>query len=72
MNATNNSGVLKYANIHNEHVDLVIYHDPMDTRGARIWSPDAKREHKDAPTKYPDVYYFDYTKDAPAAPDNIF
>jgi hypothetical protein len=63
---------LRYADIHDDHVNLVLYHDPMVTRGARIWSLDTKREHRDTPTKYPDVYFFDYTKDAPKAPDNIY
>ena len=63
---------LRYADIHDDHVNLVLYHDPMVTRGARIWSSDTKRQHRDTPTKYPDVYFFDYTKDAPKAPDNIY
>src|SRR4030095_3988208 len=63
---------LRYADIYDDHINLVLYHDPMDTRGARIWSLDTKREHKDTPTKYPDVYFFDYNKDAPKAPDNIY
>jgi hypothetical protein len=63
---------LRYADIHDDHINLVLYHDPMDTRGARIWSLDTKREHKDTPTKYPDVYFFDYNKDAPRAADNIY
>ena len=63
---------LRYADIHDDHINLVLYHDPMVTRGARIWSLDTKREHKDTPTKYPDVYFFDYTKDAAKSPDNIY
>src|SRR5688572_21389304 len=40
---------LFWAAIEKDHVDLVLYHDPDVTRGARIWSLDATREHKDAP-----------------------
>ncbi len=63
---------LRWVDILDDHINLVLYHDPMQTRGARIWSLDSKREHKDTPTKYPDIYFFDYTKDAPHGPDNIF
>jgi hypothetical protein len=63
---------LRYADIHDDHINLVLYHDPMVTRGARIWSLDSKREHKDTPTKYADVYFFDYNHDAPKSPDNIY
>lgn len=62
---------LRWAIIEKDHVDLVLYHDPDVTRGARVWSLDATREHKDAPTKYPDIYFYDYNNDAPQAPDNI-
>lgn len=62
---------LRWAVINKDHLELVLYHNPDVTRGARIWSQDAKREHKDTPTKYPGVYFFDYNNDAPESPDNI-
>ena len=63
---------LRWADIWEDHINLVMYHDPMVTRGARIWSVNSTREHKDTPTKYPDVYFFDYNQDAPKAPDNLY
>jgi hypothetical protein len=62
---------LRWAVIESDHIDLVMYHDPDVTSGARIWSIDTKREHKDEPTRYPDVYFFDYNNDAPKSPDNL-
>ncbi len=62
---------LRWAQIETDHVDLVVYHNPDVTRGARIWSVDAKREHKDKPTRYADVYFYDYNNDAPKSPDNL-
>src|ERR1041385_1590663 len=35
---------LRWVDISDDHVNLVLYHDPMVTRGGRIWSLDAKRE----------------------------
>ena len=63
---------LRWAEIWEDHINLVVYHDPMVTRGARIWSENSTREHKDTPTKYRDVYFFDYTKGAPKGPDNLY
>ena len=63
---------LRWADIWEDHINLVMYHDPMVTRGARIWSLNSTRGHKDTPTKYPDVYFFDYNQDAPRAPDNLY
>jgi hypothetical protein len=62
---------LRWVIIETDHVDLVVYHDPDVTRGARIWSLDAKRQHEDKPTRYPDVYFYDYNNDAPQSPDNL-
>jgi len=63
---------LRWVDIWDDHVNLILYHDPMETRGARIWSLDNKRGHKDTPTKYPDIYFFHYEKDEPKGPDNIY
>ncbi|HEX9886930.1 MAG TPA: hypothetical protein VGA70_10600 [Longimicrobiales bacterium] len=62
---------LDFAMVHADHVDLVLARNPDWTVGARIWSLDARREHADAPTAYPDVYFFDFTNDAPESPANI-
>lgn len=62
---------LRWAIIHSDHVDLVMYHHPDGEKGARIWSLDATREHKDQSTRYPDVYFFLYDNDTPESPDNI-
>jgi hypothetical protein len=62
---------LRWAIIHDDHIDLVMYHHPDGEKGARIWSLDTKREHRDQPTRYPEVYFFFYDNDSPQSPENI-
>jgi hypothetical protein len=61
---------LRYAKVHDDHVDLVVARNPDVSVGARIWSV-GHRPHHDRPTRYRDVYFFRYTNDAPVSIDNI-
>lgn len=61
---------LRFAIVHDDHVDLVLARNPDWNVGARIWSV-KHRPHRDQPTPYRDVYYFDATNDLPESPDNI-
>lgn len=63
---------LRYAFVHEDHVDLVLARNPDWNIGARVWAADAKRKHGDRPTKYPEVFFFRYTNDAGESEDNIF
>jgi hypothetical protein len=62
---------LLYAVIHEDHLNLVLSRNPDVNVGARIWSADSKREHRDWPTKYPDIFFYQYDNDASETPDNI-
>lgn len=62
---------LIYAFVHDDHVDLVMSRNPDWSVGARIWSENSQRVHADEPTRYPDVFFYDYTNDRPETPDNI-
>ncbi len=62
---------LRYALVHEDHVDLVLARNPDWNIGARIWSADARRTHSDQPTQYPEVFFFTYTNDAEESPENI-
>lgn len=57
--------------VFDDHLDLVLYSDPDVRIGARIWSLDSKRQHRDQPTKYPEIFFFFYDNDYPESPDNI-
>ncbi len=61
---------LRYAKVHDDHVDLVIARNPDWSAGARIWSVE-HRPHHDQATRYRDVYFFRYMRELPDAPDNI-
>lgn len=61
---------LRYAKVHDDHVDLVIARNPDWSVGARIWSS-RHRPHRDESTSYDDVYFFRYTHELPESPDNI-
>ena len=62
---------LLYAMVHGDHVDLILGHNPDLTAGARIWSPDSKRIHRDRPTKYPEIFFYQYDNDYEKTPDNL-
>ena len=62
---------LRYAIAHQDHLDLVLARNPDLSVGARIWSLDSKREHRDRPTKYPEIFFYEYNNDYEETPDNI-
>ena len=61
---------LRYAYVHRDHVDLVLARNPDWDVGGRIWAQD-HRPHEDRPTRYPEIYFYDYTNDSPESPANI-
>ncbi|HKR64910.1 MAG TPA: hypothetical protein VJZ00_14345 [Thermoanaerobaculia bacterium] len=61
---------LRYAQVHADHIDLVLARNPDTAVGARIWAV-KHRPHHDRPTRYADIYFFRYTNDAAESPDNI-
>ena|ERR1041385_5586045 len=61
---------LRYAKVHDDHVDLVVARNPDWSMGARIWSVQ-HRPHRDRPTRYAGVYFFRYTHELPESAENI-
>jgi hypothetical protein len=61
---------LRYAKVHDDHVDLVVARNPDWSVGARIWSV-RHRPHRDEATRYPGIYFFRYTHELPESPENI-
>jgi hypothetical protein len=61
---------LRYAKVHEDHVDLVVARNPDWSAGARIWGV-RHRVHHDQATRYPDIFFFRYTHELPESPDNI-
>ncbi len=61
---------LLYANIHPDHVDLVLARNPDWRLGARIWAAQ-HQPHKDIPTSYRDIWFYRYTNDAAVSIKNI-
>jgi len=61
---------LKYAKVHDDHIDLVIARNPDISMGARIWMPQ-HRPHRDRPTRYRDIWFFRYDNDLPVTVENI-
>ena len=61
---------LRYALIHDDHVDLVFYRNPDASKGARIWST-RHRPHRNQPTRYPEIWFYRFDHDAPQSIDNI-
>jgi hypothetical protein len=61
---------LRYAKVHRDHVDLVVARNPDWSVGARIWSV-AHRPHRDAATRYPDIYFFRYANERAESAENI-
>jgi hypothetical protein len=61
---------LRFALVHQDHVDLVLARNPDWMIGARIWS-EHHRPHRDEPTKYRDIYFYRYNNDYDLSEDNI-
>ena len=61
---------LRYANVHPDHVDLVLARNPDWRLGARIWAI-RHQPHHDQATKFPEIFFYRYTNDAPVTIDNI-
>lgn len=61
---------LRYAKVHEDHVDLVIARNPDWAVGARIWSV-KHRPHHDQPTRYRDIHFFRYAHEMPESMKNI-
>ena len=49
---------LSWCKVHYDHIDLVTTRNPDYSRGLRVWSTDSTREHKDKPTRYPEIFIF--------------
>lgn len=62
---------LEFAHVYEDHLELVLARNPDWKLGVRIWSTDLTRQHADQKTKYADIYFFNYNKELPEAPDNI-
>lgn len=62
---------LMFCRIVKDHLELILARNPDNSIGARIWSQDSKTQHKDQPTKYPEIYFFSYNNDTPESPENI-
>lgn len=61
---------LRYAKVHDDHIDLVVARNPDWSVGARIWSV-RHRPHRDQVTRYPGIYFYRYTHELPESPENI-
>lgn len=62
---------LKYAMVYDDHVSLVLAHNPDWNLGARIWSKPATKVHQDQASRYKEIFFYQYTNDLPESPDNI-
>jgi hypothetical protein len=63
---------LRYAKIYPDHVDLVTWRNPDMEEGFRVWSATwPHRVHHDRPTRYRDIFSYDYNNDVAESPDNI-
>lgn len=62
---------LIYAQVYDDHLNLILARQPDWKIGARIWAKESTRPNHDRPTKYPGIMFFRYTNDAPDAADNI-
>ncbi|MEO6119451.1 MAG: hypothetical protein ABIP12_02085 [Terriglobales bacterium] len=62
---------LFYAQVYDDHMNLIVARQPDWKIGARIWATGSTRAHSDRPTKYPGIMFFRYTHDAPDAPENL-
>ncbi|MFH1458992.1 MAG: hypothetical protein ABIG64_01280 [Candidatus Omnitrophota bacterium] len=62
---------LQFAMVFDDHISLVLSRNPDWNIGVRIWSSDSLIEHNDKPTKYKNIYFYEYTNDLQESPDNI-
>ena len=61
---------LHHASVHRDHVDLVLARNPDWEVGGRIWAEE-HRPHRDEATRYPNIWFYDYTNDAEEDAGNI-
>jgi hypothetical protein len=61
---------LRYAQVHVDHVDLVLARNPDVSTGARIWAI-RHRPHRDEPTQYRDIWFYRYSHEAEPGLTNI-
>jgi hypothetical protein len=61
---------LRYANVHPDHVDLVLARNPDWRIGARVWASGVS-PRGDSPTRYQDIFFYRYTNDAPVSSTNV-
>jgi len=61
---------LRFASVHGDHLDLVLARNPDFKIGGRIWAT-VHRKHQDLPTKYAEIFFYDYNNDLPETPTNI-
>ena len=62
---------LVYAQVFDDHVNLVLARNPDWQTGGRIWKRGSTRNHLDEPTKYSGITFFAYSNDKPTTPDNL-
>jgi hypothetical protein len=60
---------LHHANVHDDHVDLILGRNPDVSIGARIWATQ-HRPHHDRPLRYRDVWFYRYDNDVAVSVDN--
>ena len=60
-----------YAQVFEDHMNIVLARNPDWQIGARIWATASVRKHEDKKTKYEEIFFFDYTNDLQESPDNI-
>jgi hypothetical protein len=63
---------LRWVEVHEDHVNLILGRNPDMCLGARIWSADTTTNHADEATAYPEIYYFRYCNDLPTSPTNLY
>jgi hypothetical protein len=62
---------LRYCRVAEDRLALILARNPDNDIGARIWSADSARDHRDQKTRYPEIFFFHYNNDTPESPDNI-
>ena len=61
---------LRLAAIFTNHLNVVMGRNPDWSVGARIWLDRPPPHTGDQPTRYPDVYFYEYCNDFPASVSN--
>lgn len=61
---------LRYAKVHDDHLDLVLARNPDVSVGARVWALNHRR-HNDTPTSYTDIWFFRYSNELETTSSNI-